>query len=110
MAFRTMAVQDEKKATLRRILFGGGAFLVGGQNGVLTTSSDGVTWPNENTVPDRGDIPSVVWTGKQFLAFTQSNIWMSVDGLQWQSRPNNARLKFVYAAGDRLFGRDYPAV
>jgi hypothetical protein len=34
---------------------------------------------------------------------------MSVDGLQWQSRPNDARLKFVYAAGDRLFGRDYRA-
>ena len=109
IAFRTMAGQDEKKATPRRIAFGGGIFLVGGQNGLLATSRDGVKWQNERTFPDRDDILSAVWSGKQFLAFTQSNVLTSFDGLEWQSRPNDVRLKYVYATGDRLFGRDHRA-
>ena len=45
--------------------------------------------------------------GKQSLAFTPSNLLMSVDGIQWQSRPNDVRLKIVFPNRERLLGRDY---
>lgn len=107
VSFQTMAGQSEKKATLRRVAFGNGVFVIGGQDGLLATTADGASFENNETNPDRGDIMSVVWTGKEFLAVTATVILSSKDGREWSPQPNRQRLKFVSAANGLLFGRDW---
>lgn len=63
-----MAGQTQKKATLRRVAFGGGMF----------------TWQNNEPHPERGDIFSVVWTGRQFLASSGNGTLVSTDGVTWE--------------------------
>jgi hypothetical protein len=77
--------QVDKNAGLRRVAFGNGLFVIGGQAGLLATTKDGVNFQNNRVVPERGDIQCVVWTGKEFLATTQKGAYRSVDGNDWQA-------------------------
>lgn len=103
-----MAGQVEKLAGLKRVAFGNGIFVVGGQSGLLAASKDGVEWRNNEVQPDRGTITSVVWTGTRFLAVTdRKTAFFSPDGLTWTPR-EGAFPRQIVRAGDRLFGWSWP--
>jgi hypothetical protein len=102
-----MAGQTEKKATLRRVAFGGGMFVVGGQDGLLAASKDGVTWQNNEAHPERGDIASVVWTGKQFVASSANGTLVSSDGVTWQTSAEKVP-RVLQRAGAWIYGWSWP--
>jgi photosystem II stability/assembly factor-like uncharacterized protein len=103
-----LAGQTEKNATLKRVAFGNGVFVVGGQDGLLAASIDGITWKNNETHPERGNMTSVVWTGDRFLAVGgEGKSLESRDGLTW--KPLDAKQpKAIVRAGDTLFGWSWP--
>ena len=107
-----MEGQTEKKATLKRVAFGNGVFVVGGQDGLLAVSDDGLQWKNNKTVAERGDVSSVIYTGKQFLASTKSKgLLVSDDGQQWKSaelEPSQKSPSKMVKAGDWIFGWSWP--
>lgn len=76
--------QVDKNPGLRRVAFGNGVFVIGGQAGLLAVTKDGVDFQNNRVVPERGDIQCVVWTGREFLATTTKTALRSTDGLDWQ--------------------------
>lgn len=103
-----MAGQTEKNATLKRVAFGGGIFVVGGQDGLLAASRDGIEWKNNETHPERGHISAVTWTGDRFIAVGAGGRALeSRDGLVWtaQAAPQP---KFIVRADETLFGWSWP--
>ncbi len=102
-----MAGQTDKNATWRRVAFGNGTFVVGGQAGLLAATADGQTWHNNHTVPERGDVMCVEWTGKQFLAVTTQGVYASADGRTWQSREGKTPRQ-IRRVGDWLYGYSWP--
>lgn len=79
-----MVGQTDKNATWKRVAFGNGIFVVGGQAGLLAATRDGKTWLNTTTQLDRGDVYCVEWTGREFLATTNQSALTSKDGLEWK--------------------------
>jgi hypothetical protein len=79
-----MAGQEEKFAGLKRVAFGNGVFVIGGQAGLLAVTKDGITFQNNVTKPERGDIQCVAFVGKEFIATTQKGAFHSANGLDWQ--------------------------
>jgi len=77
------AGQTDKQPGIFRVAFGNGVFVVGGQAGVLAVSKDGKNWENNAINPDRGDIHSVAFTGKEFLVTTTKGPVKSADGRTW---------------------------
>ena len=102
-----MAGQTEKKATLQRITFGNGTFVVGGQDGLLASSTDGIHWKNNKTFPERGEVSSVIWTGSLFLASARNGALSSRDGLNWEPVKGKIPRKMV-RAGEWLYGWSWP--
>jgi hypothetical protein len=102
-----MAGQIDKNATWRRVAFGNGRFIVGGQAGLLATTRDGRVWENNVTFPDRGDIYCVEWTGREFIAVTSSGALLSADGLTWNSTEDKWPRQ-VRRVGDWLYGYGWP--
>jgi hypothetical protein len=84
-----MAGQIDKNPGLRRVAFGGGIFVIGGQAGLLAVTTDGVNFRNNEVQPERGDIQCVAWTGKEFLATTKKGALRSTDGVDWQPASGN---------------------
>lgn len=103
--YTQMAGQDDRKQPqYRRVAFGNGIFLVGGQNGLIARSRDGRIWENNVTVPERGDVYSVVWAGDHFLAQTQNlGALVSPDGANW-TRQEAAVPRHIIRVHDLLFG------
>lgn len=103
-----MAGQVDKQPGLKRVAFGNGIFVVGGQDGLLATTRNGIEWKNNEAHPERGIISSVVWTGTEFLAVSSlKKCYVSPDGLEWIERALDAPRQIV-RAGDRLFGWSWP--
>ncbi len=103
-----MAGQHDKNATLKRVAFGNGTFVVGGQDGLLAASTDGIAWKNNETYPERGNISSVVWTGERFLAVGAGGKALeSPDGLMWKPLATT-QPKIIVRAGETLFGWSWP--
>ncbi len=103
-----MAGQTVKNPGFRSVAFGGGVFVVCGQDGLLATTKDGITWKNNETHPERGDITSVVWVGDHFLAVAKERgILLSKDGVEWQ--PQATKLPgSVFKAGGWLYAKGWP--
>lgn len=102
-----MAGQTEKNATLKRVAFGNGVFVIGGQAGLLALTKDGVKFEHNETHPDRGDIQCVVFTGKQFLATTRTGAFRSTNGLDWE--PVDTKLpRQIRRVQDWLYGYSWP--
>jgi hypothetical protein len=81
-----MAGQKDKQPGLKRVAFGNGVFVIGGQDGLLAITKDGKTWQNNKTDPARGHVFCVEFTGKDFLATTQKGgVLRSADGLTWKA-------------------------
>ena len=76
--------QKDKNPGFKRIAFGNGVFVVGGQDGLLAVTKDGKTWQNNKTDAARGDVFCVEFTGKDFLATTRKGALRSTDGLTWK--------------------------
>jgi hypothetical protein len=99
-----MAGQSEKLAGFKRVAFGNGIFIVGGQDGLIARTRDGKTWENNVTVPERGHVNSVVWAGDHFLASTANQgALVSADGLTW-TRQEQRVPRTIVRANDWLFG------
>ena len=107
IAVTQMAGQNDKNATWRRVAFGNGRFVVGGQAGLLATTRDGRIWENNVTVPERGDVYCIAWTGREFVAVTRVGAFLSTDGLTWKSTdvkwPRQVR-----RVGEWLYGYGWP--
>ena len=102
-----MAGQVDKNATWRRVAFGNGIFVIGGQAGLLAATRDGKVWQNNETVPERGDVYCVEWTGKEFLAVTSTGAFASDDGLMWKARDGKLP-KQIRRVGPWLYGYGWP--
>jgi hypothetical protein len=103
-----MAGQTEKNATWKRVAFGAGVFVVSGQDGLLATSVDGMTWRNNETHPERGNITSVCWMGDRFLAVSdKQSRWESVDGLSWKENATSTP-KSLVRSGAYVYGWSWP--
>jgi len=84
-----LAGQEDKNATFKRIAFGNGVFVVGGQDGLLACSSDGVTWENNETTPERGDVRQLFFFDDHFYAVCRgadrkTTVYHSADGKAWE--------------------------
>jgi hypothetical protein len=107
IAVTQMAGQTDKNATWRRVAFGNGRFVVGGQAGLLATTCDGKTWEKNQTVPERGDVYCVEWTGRDFIAITSNGVLRSPDGLTWDL--TDAKLpRQIRRVGSWLYGYGWP--
>jgi hypothetical protein len=102
-----MAGQVDKQAGLRRVAFGNGIFVIGGQNGLLAVTKDGVNFQNNATNAARADIQCVLWTGKEFLATTQTGAFRSADGLDWQVVSGTIPRQ-IRRVGGWLYGYSWP--
>jgi len=99
-----MVGQTIKNAGFKRVAFGNGVFVVGGQDGLLAHSRDGKTWGNNSTVPERGDVTAVVWAGDHFLASTTKyGALVSKDGANWEKQPQ-AVPRVLFQTGDWVYG------
>lgn len=78
-----MAGQVDKNPGIRRVAFGNGVFVVGGQSGLLAVSKDGKEWANNAVNGERGDVVCVAFTGKEFLATFANGCLRSADGNEW---------------------------
>jgi hypothetical protein len=103
-----MAGQVDKQAGLRRVAFGNGVFVIGGQNGLLAVTKDGVTFQNNATNGARADIQCVIWTGKEFLATTQKEAYRSPDGLDWQPVATGPIPRQIRRVENWLYGYSWP--
>jgi len=96
--------QIEKLPGFKRVAFGHGLFVVGGQDGLLASSRDGKNWENNQVVPERGHVESVVWCGDHFLACTAAQqTLVSQDGINWIRREGRIPKRIV-RANDWLYG------
>lgn len=103
-----MAGQKDKNAGLKRVAFGNGVFVVGGQDGLLAMTRDGIAWENNQVHAERGDIKSVVWTGSEFLASTDKlGTWTSNDGLEWKHAQRQVP-RMLVRAGSWIYGWSWP--
>jgi hypothetical protein len=102
-----MAGQNDKNAGFKRVAFGNGVFVVGGQDGLLAATRDGKAWQNNDTHPERGDISAVVWAGDRFIASGKHGGLESADGLLWQ--PITPKLpRQMVRAGEWVYGWSWP--
>lgn len=102
-----MAGQKDKQPGIFRVAFGNGVFVAGGQAGVLAFSKDGKTWENNETNDARGDVHSVAFTGKEFLATTTKGALKSADGKAWS--PVETRLpNQIRRVNGWLYGYGWP--
>ena len=103
-----MAGQTVKNPGFRSVAFGNGLFVVCGQDSLLASTKDGITWENNETHPERGDVTSVVWVGDHFLAMAKvQGSLVSKDGITWQA--GAAKLpNAIIKSGDWLFAHGWP--
>lgn len=103
-----MAGQKDKNAGYKREDFGNSRFVVCGQDGLLAMSKDGLNWEHNEVHPERGNVRSVVWTGKSFLAVTDKRqTLVSTDGLAWQTLEAQVPGSLV-RANNAIFGWNWP--
>ncbi len=103
-----MAGQKDKNPNWKRVAYGNGVFVVCGQDGLLAETKDGLTWQNNETHPERGNISSVVWAGNGFLAAAEKqDTLFSKDGLEWKKFDTKAPNTLV-RAGDWVYGWSWP--
>lgn len=102
-----MAGQTEKNPGIGRVAFGNGTFVIAGQDGLLATTTDGKSFVNNKTAPERGNVNSVVWTGDHFLASCKQGSFSSTDGNDW--KPVDTKLPYkMDHCGPWLFGWSWP--
>jgi len=99
--------QKDKNAGFHRVAFGNGVFVVGGQDGLLAVSRDGLAWDANKVMPDRGDIRSVVFADGRFLAAATKGTFVSKDGKAWEAIKADIP-KTLRTAGGRVFGWNWP--
>jgi len=100
--------QVDKNPGLKRVAFGNGVFVLGGQGGVIAVTKDGKTFQNNKIDPERGDIFCLEFLGKDFLATTSKGVLRSTDGLTW--KPVEGTIpKQVRTINGWLYGFSWPA-
>ena len=91
-------------ADLYAVTWGGGQYVVVGENGKIATSPDGITWTNRfSGTPDH--LKGVAWNGSLYVAAGANTIISSPDGVTWTFRaqvPTGGSLYGV-AWGNGLF-------
>jgi hypothetical protein len=87
---------------LKAAAFGGGNYVVVGENGVVLTSVDGVTWSGRNSGTS-ADLSGVVYGGGQFVAVGGGGrVLTSADGSLWTPRSSGTPTllsSIAYGAG-----------
>lgn len=108
-----MAGQDTKNPGPKRVAFGAGVFVVGGEKGLIARTADGKTWENNRTRDDVGDVQCVEFNGREFLLThtdaktKKATLMSSPDGLAWTTVdwPAPRQIRFVNGA---LYSSSYP--
>jgi photosystem II stability/assembly factor-like uncharacterized protein len=65
------------------LAYGGGRFVVVGENGLCETSDDGIEWQRRALPEGAGSLTDLVWTGREFLASDGRATFRSADGAEW---------------------------
>jgi hypothetical protein len=81
------------KETLYSAVYGGGQYVVGGQNGACYTSPDGISWQKQTT-PSTNYLMEIIYTGSVYIACGNADdqptigalILTSPDGRTWTRR------------------------
>lgn len=89
-------------ADLTSIASNGTLTVVAGNGPMISASSDGKNWDSE---PLGGSVSDVVWTGREFKAVTNTTLYTSPDGQNWQAKelPPQFRGQSLTVYRDRLF-------
>lgn len=73
-------------------------------NGVLLTSTDGMTWTKRLELEQGKSLTRVAWTGERFVTiggnYTEGAIFTSTDGLTWAGVPIDASAPLMDIAGN----------
>lgn len=107
IAVTQMAGQVDKNPGIRRVAFGNGVFVVGGQAGLLAVSTDGKEWANNAVDAERGDVACVEFTGKEFLVTLAKGSLRSADGKTW-AKAEGAVPRQVRRVNGWLYGYGWP--
>ncbi|MEZ6140703.1 MAG: hypothetical protein R3B84_09050 [Zavarzinella sp.] len=108
IAVHQLAGQVDKNATWKRTAFGNGTFVVGGQAGLLASSTDGIKWKKNETVPERGDIFCVEFHQDRFYATTSKGTVTSKDGTTWEVIEGTPFPRQLRSVNQQLFGYSWP--
>jgi uncharacterized delta-60 repeat protein len=88
LAYDTTAVQPKwtlvstlTGSTLRSAAYGGGKFVIVGDNGAVRTSSNGTTWAS--TTVGTNSLNGICYDGTQFVAVGSSGAILTFDGTTW---------------------------
>ncbi|MDD4901968.1 MAG: hypothetical protein PHE24_02420 [Patescibacteria group bacterium] len=71
------------------VAWGGGKFIAAGASDTVLVSPDGAVWSAHAT--GMGGFYEIVWTGRQFVAQNNGEIFSSSDGVNWSKRTSGIR-------------------
>ena len=92
---------------LRAVAYGNGMFAaIGGVtgNGVILTSSDGLSWIQRTSPTTSYGLWDIVFSGDRFLAATSEGIMFSLDGVSWQMGEPGVSPAYLTAANGIVLG------
>jgi parallel beta-helix repeat protein len=64
--------------------YGKGLFIAGGNNGAISTSTDGINWTQRTDLS--GNVKALVYNSGLYLAGTDTRLYSSEDGINWVQR------------------------
>lgn len=103
-----MPDQTVKKPFSHPVAFGGGVFVIGGLDGSIARTTDGVALEYADGKQARIEMHSIVWTGDEFLASAAGGAFRSRDGLTW-TRVDRKLGRVVRGCNGVWYSRSWPA-
>lgn len=103
-----MPDQTVKKPFSHPVAFGGGVFVIGGLDGSIARTTDGVALEYADGKQARVEMHSIVWTGAEFLASAKGGGFRSQDGLTW-TRVDRKLGRVVRGCNGLFYSRSWPA-
>jgi hypothetical protein len=92
--------------SIRAIAFGAGRFVIVGEDGVRTTSADGMTWEANDT--DKSEkLGWVIWNGREFLT-AGKKVYASPDGKTWKAVERKFQGHPLWTDGKRFVSTAWP--
>lgn len=73
-----------QSANVLSLGYGKGLYVAGGNNGVISTSTDGINWTQRTSLS--GTVWRIVYNSGLFLAGTDTRLYSSEDGINWVQR------------------------
>lgn len=71
---------------LRKVVYGGGAWVAVGDAGAIYTSTNLTSWTSRTSAHGAANILDVAWNGSKFMLITANAVSTSPDGVTWTAR------------------------